>query len=323
MMNPNQNELSPTESQAPAAFIQPDMPLLLIVDDQFSNRQLLVEMFKNDYELCTASSGPEAVALCREHLPDLVLLDVVMAEMDGFAVCGQLKNDILTKDIPVIFITVNDDPSTEARCLDAGGVDFIRKPFHIRAVKARVRTHLALKHQSDTLRTMALVDGLTGVANRRHFDVTLKSEWRRCLRAGQPLSLIMADVDFFKNYNDHYGHPAGDVCLQAIATALKAEFIRSHDLVARYGGEEFVCILPDTPLEGAEKKAEALEQAIRALAMPHEKSDAAAVVTISIGVATILPVKGRSADDLLASADAQMYQAKQSGRAQVKVLQIV
>ena len=214
--------------------------MLLIVDDQSSNLQLLYEMFKDDYELCTAASGQDALAFCQTRQPDLILLDVVMPEMGGFTVCQQLKNDALTQNIPVIFVTVNNDPAAEARGLDVGGVDFISKPFHVRAVKARVRMHLTLKSQSDMLRSFALIDGLTGVANRRHFDATLESEWRHCVRAGQPLSLILADVDFFKNYNDQYGHQAGDVCLQTIASALKAGFTRSHDIVARYGGEEFV-----------------------------------------------------------------------------------
>jgi len=163
-----------------------------------------------------------------------------------------------------------------------------------------------------------MIDGLTGVGNRRHFDVSLEAEWRRGIRAGQPLSLIIADVDFFKRYNDHYGHQAGDACLQAIASVLKLEFTRSHDMVTRYGGEEFVCLLPDTQLEGAVKKARELEKAVRALGIPHEKSDVSGVVTISLGVAVANPLIGEDSAELVASADAQLYSAKRSGRGQVK-----
>ncbi len=178
-----------------------------------------------------------------------------MPDMGGYAVCKRLKNDLLNKDIPVISVSVRDDPSDEARGLNVGGVE----PFHLRSVQARVRAHLTLKYQSDALRSLALFDDLTSVANRRHFDATLKIEWRCCVRAGWPLSIIFIDVDFFKRYNDYYGHSAGDLCLQAIASALKLGFTRSHDMVARYGEEEFVCILPDTALEGAEKIAIDLE----------------------------------------------------------------
>lgn len=301
----------------------PDKPVLLIVDDQASNLQLLNEIFKNDYEVCTATSGQEALAFCHGRQPDLILLDVVMPEMGGYTVCQRLKSDALTQNIPVIFVTAKHNPSEEARALDAGGVDFLTKPFHVKVVQARVRTHLTLKYQSDMLRSLALTDGLTDVGNRRHFDDTLQAEWRRCVRAGQPLSLILVDVDFFKRYNDHYGHPAGDACLQSIASVLKAGFTRSHDMAARYGGEEFVCILPDTPLAGAVKKAHELEHAVRDLGIAHEKSDVCGVVTISLGVAVAHPAKGENPANLVACADEQMYRAKESGRGQVKSLQIL
>ncbi len=289
-------------------------PLLLLVDDQASNLQLLQEMFKGDYQVSMAGSGREALEFCRTAKPDLILLDILMPEMDGYAVCQQLKSDALTKDVPVIFLTAHNDPLEAARALDVGGVDFISKPFLVRVVQARVRTHLSLKYQADRWRTLALVDGLTGVGNRRHFDATVQAEWRRCARTAQPLSLIMVDVDLFKSFNDHYGHQAGDACLQSIASVLKSAFSRSYDMVARYGGEEFVCILPDTPLEGAERKAIELESAVRALGIAHEKSAVAQVVTISLGVAVANPVKGEDCADLVAAADAQLYRAKQAGR---------
>ncbi len=321
-MNPPKRELSTITLPNATAMMLPERPTLLIVDDHRSNLLLLHAIFKADYNVCLANSGREALAFCQERQPDLILLDVLMPEMGGYSVCQRLKNDPLTQDIPVIFVSAKNDPLEEARGLDVGGVDFISKPFHVRVVQARVRTHLTLKYQSDVLRSMALVDGLTGVGNRRHFDATLDAEWRRCVRAGQALSLILVDVDFFKGYNDHYGHQAGDTCLQAIASVLKVRFTRSHDMVARYGGEEFVCILPDTSLEGAEKKANELERAVRALSIMHEESDIFGVVTISVGVAVAHPAKGKNPSDLVACADSQLYLAKRSGRGQVKSLQI-
>lgn len=299
------------------ALLKPGKPLLLVVDDQPGNILALYEIFNGDYEVCMAASGADAIALCQARQPDLILLDVVMPGMGGFAVCRQLKDNPMTRDIPVIFITGKNNPLDEARGLDAGGVDFITKPYHEKVVRARVRTHLTLKHQADLLRSMALLDSLTGIANRRQFDLSFDLEWRCSLRSHKPIALIFVDVDYFKLYNDHYGHPAGDVCLQSIARVLTAGLTRAHDMVARYGGEEFICILPDTPFIGAQKLAEELEASVRALAMPHEKSDAAAVVTISLGVAVATPVLGASASDLLACADTQLYLAKRSGRAQV------
>lgn len=320
-MDPFGCKLSTIASPTTPMTMLPDKPVLLIVDDQPSNIQLLYEVFREDYEVCMATSGQEALAFCQGCQPDLILLDIVMPEMDGYTVCQRLKSDALTQDIPVIFVTAQNDPLEAARGLDVGGVDFITKPFLVRVVQARVRTHLMLKYQSDMWRSLALIDGLTGVGNRRQFDATLQAEWRRCLRAGQPLSLIMVDVDFFKRYNDHYGHQAGDACLQSIASVLKAGLTRSHDMVARYGGEEFVCILPDTSLEGAERKADELEKAVRALGIEHQDSDVFDMVTISLGVAVANPVKGESSADLVACADGQLYLAKRSGRGQVKSLQ--
>jgi len=299
-----------------------EKPLLLVVDDQASNIQTLYEIFKDDYEVCMATNGADGIAFCQSRKPDLILLDVVMPEMSGYAVCQQLKNDPFTQEIPLIFVTAQHDPEEEARGFDVGAVDFIRKPFHANVVKARVRTHLTLKHQSDFLRSLSLTDGLTGVANRRQFDIAIQAEWQRCLRVERPLALIMIDVDFFKRYNDHYGHQSGDVCLQSVATALKKSCNRTSDLFARYGGEEFACILSGTPLESARQKAQDLEQIVRALRIPHEASDVTDVVTISLGVAVIIPTKEKNVGDLIACADSQLYLAKRAGRGKMHAIQM-
>ena len=189
----------------------PARPRLLVVDDQPINIQTLYQVFHADHEVFVATSGEQALAFCRGNpLPDLILLDVVMPGLDGLAVCQQLKADPVLANIPVIFVTACMDPADETRALEAGGVDFITKPVNPMVVRARVKTHLTLKAQEDFLRSLVFVDGLTGVANRRRFDEALLSEWRQCRRAGTPLALLMIDIDHFKRYNDHYGHPTGD-----------------------------------------------------------------------------------------------------------------
>ncbi len=292
-------------------------PVLLVVDDNQDQVKLLAEMFSRDYTVHSANDGQQALALCQQVQPDLVLLDNIMPGMSGYTVCQQLKDNAATQHIPVIFVSAQSEPAEEARCLEAGAVDFIAKPFHMRILQARVRAHIVLKNQVDTLRSMALFDALTGVSNRGHFDSMLQAEWRHCARMGQDLSLIMIDVDFFKCYNDRYGHPAGDACLQAIATALAGGLARSHDTVARYGGEEFVCLLPGTPLAGAIQIATALERAVRALGLPHAASDVADIVTVSLGVACTRPDNQVDPLSLIEQADTQLYLAKDSGRARV------
>jgi diguanylate cyclase (GGDEF)-like protein len=298
-------------------------PQLLIVDDQPLNIRLFHQIFHADHEVFFATNGEAALEFCKTNFPDLILLDVNMPGLNGYEVCRRLKQDERTREIPVIFVTAQSDVSQEEEGLAAGAVDFIAKSASANVMRARVGTLITLKRQSDLLRAMARVDALTGLANRRHFDETLSSEWRRCTRSGNPLSLALIDIDHFKLFNDHYGHQAGDSCLQQVSACLKAGFARSHDLVARYGGEEFVCVMPETPLEGAEAKAQALEKAVRALRIPHDKSTVAGgIVTISLGVAVAMPTVGDDCAALILCADRSLYMAKDAGRGQVRALQI-
>jgi diguanylate cyclase (GGDEF)-like protein len=193
-------------------------------------------------------------------------------------------------------------------------VDFISKPINPTIVRARVRTHLTLKAQADLLRQWVYVDGLTGVFNRRHFDEHLAAEWGRAVRAGTALSVVLIDVDFFKRYNDHYGHQAGDDCLRRVAAALKAGIKRPGDLLARYGGEEFVCLLPDTPLAGALELARQLGAAVHELQIEHADSTAAPVVTVSLGVCCKREDAVGTPEAFVREADAQLYLAKSEGR---------
>ena len=294
----------------------PTRPVLLVVDDQPINIQALYQAFAADHQVLMATSGAQALSLCAARQPDLVLLDVVMPGMDGHEVCRRMKADEALRDIPVIFVTAHNDEAAETLGLEVGAVDFISKPINPRIVRARVKTHLTLKAQSDLLRNWVYLDGLTGVHNRRYFEERLASEWARAARNGTALSAVLIDVDFFKRFNDHYGHQAGDDCLRRVAACLRTELQRPADLVARYGGEEFVCLLPDTPLEGALAVARRLGQQVQTLAIEHRRSDVAPEVTVSLGVCTGQPTGGRPAAELVRQADAQLYSAKSQGRNQ-------
>ena len=292
-------------------------PRLLVVDDQPINIQVMHQIFASQYQVFMATSGQQALDFCHKTPPDLVLLDVVMPGMDGFEVCQALKGDPTTSDIPVIFVTAHTDAAQETRGLDVGAVDFISKPVNPAVVRARVKTQLTLKLQSDLMRKLVFLDGLTGVFNRRYFDQQLAVETARSQRSRSPLALIMLDVDFFKRYNDHYGHQAGDDCLRDIAATLKESLRRPADLVARYGGEEFACILPDTAYDDALLIAADLEKNVRLRNIPHAASQVSDVVTISLGVAGQPGNVTSDASALLALADAQLYCAKNAGRARV------
>lgn len=292
-------------------------PKLLLVDDQRVNIMVLHELFREDCEVFMAMSGEQALQLCRTVSPDVVLLDVCMDGLDGHEVCRRLKSDPQTMSIPIIFVTGRGAEEDEVRGLELGAVDFIVKPINPVIVRARVNTHLTLKRQNDILRSLALLDGLTGVANRRKFDDELARSWRQSLRDQAELSVIMIDVDYFKRYNDHYGHLQGDRCLQAVAGALEEAINRPYDLLARYGGEEFACVLPNTLLKDAVMVAERMRANVQALQLEHLGSDIGQFVTVSLGVAAATANNSIAAQALVEEADRRLYQAKQAGRARV------
>ena len=292
-------------------------PRILLVDDSPTNLKFLGNMLRGMSDLFVATNGDMALQMAHDKLPDLILLDVEMPGKNGYEVCLALKNDPLLCDSAVIFVTSHQSMEHEIRALEAGAVDFISKPLNPPVVRARVTTHLTLKQQTDKLRRMANIDGMTGVFNRRAFDGMLAVEFRRHQRATSSLALAMLDVDHFKHFNDCYGHLAGDDCLRTIANTAVAATRRPAETVCRYGGEEFAIILPNTNLEDALRYGQWLNQQIRELAIPHRGAVGREIVSISIGVTACIPSAESSPLQLIAEADQALYAAKAQGRDRV------
>lgn len=291
---------------------------ILVVDDERLNLNVLSDLLRQDYKVILAKNGNQALdRINSENPPDLVLLDVVMPEVDGYEVLRKIKASEHSKDIPVIFITALDSKQDEARGLEMGAVDYIRKPFHPPIVKARVKNHLTIARQRQLLEALANLDGLTEMPNRRSFEMALENEWRRCQRSGEVISLAMMDVDCFKQYNDNYGHTAGDDVLKKVADVLMDEARRPGDMAARFGGEEFVILLPQTDASGGHFLAEKIRVVISELGIPHEYSSAGNVITASLGGVTVFPSTGSVPQDMTVAADSMLYEAKRRGRNQV------
>ncbi|MGI2194076.1 diguanylate cyclase [Shewanella baltica] len=289
---------------------------ILIVDDQPLNIKILHQLFNEEYELFMATNGEQAIAICQKVQPDLVLLDIEMPGISGFDVCQHIKADPETATIGVIFVTAHFDEVQEVKGFQLGAVDFIHKPINPIITTARVKNQFTLKRQSDLLHSIALLDSLTGVANRRQFEQRLPEIWKHCCRNELALSVVMLDVDFFKRFNDRYGHQEGDQCLRHVAKAISDSLLRATDFVARYGGEEFICILPETKLVGAIHTAQNIVNAVQALHLEHLESSFQEV-TISAGVASVLPKSDLTWQTLIETADQQLYLAKENGRNQV------
>jgi diguanylate cyclase (GGDEF)-like protein len=288
---------------------------ILIVDDAPANIKVLGEALKTEYQILVATNAEKALQIATSATPpDLILMDIIMPGMDGYEACKRLKQEEQTRNIPVVFITAKDQEEDETYGLELGAVDYITKPFSLPIVKARVKTHLELKRHRDILEKLSTCDGLTGIPNRRRFEEMFGMEWKRSIRQGRSLSLIMIDIDYFKLFNDHYGHLLGDDCLKLVAETLLDTIRRSGDFVARYGGEEFVCVLPETDKEGAKTVAELFRKAVDTLKIIHEKSQVSDHVTISLGVATLIPKADKAMKFLIEAADKSLYQAKAEGR---------
>lgn len=289
-----------------------EKPVVLIVDDVCVNLQALAHILSDDYTIKIALGGLEAIEQAqKEPIPDLILLDVEMPEVNGYDVCKILHGNIATIDIPIIFVTGKDSVEDEEYGLSLGAVDYIVKPARPVIVKARVKTHITLKQHRDELRLLATHDPLTGLYNRRYLTNALAVKVAHSKRHDSSLSLIVADVDHFKKINDTHGHLVGDEVLKAVAKCL-ATGARREDIAARFGGEEFVLVVDNCSLENALAKAEELRQKIQLL-HPNRLE-----VTTSFGVASL----SETISDctlLFAAADKALYEAKNSGRNRVVV----
>ncbi|MGL4456319.1 MAG: GGDEF domain-containing response regulator [Plesiomonas sp.] len=297
------------------------IPRILLVDDSRTTLMLLSTILSSQAEIIVSMDGLTAVNLAREKQPDLIVLDIEMPGICGFDTCKMLKQDPLTRDITVIFITKYKNPAEEIEALKSGAVDFITKPFNATVVKTRVNIQLTLKRQADMLRQQVNLDGLTEVYNRRALNSDLDNEIRRHARTNQPLGLALLDVDHFKLYNDFYGHLEGDQCLKRLANTLKSTTRRAAERVYRYGGEEFAVVLPNTNEAEIRKYGDFLCLKVRQQQWAHNMSpDTGNIVTVSIGVVSLTP-SNETAEIMLNMVDKALYQAKKTGRNQMKYWQ--
>ncbi|MBW4677105.1 MAG: PleD family two-component system response regulator [Desmonostoc geniculatum HA4340-LM1] len=301
---------------------QETQSLVLIVDDEPFIRMILRNFLEREaYQIVEAQNGIEALSVFNQLHPDIVLLDAIMPDMDGFECCTQLQIIDSSKHTPVLMITGLEDEESVDRAFEVGAMDYVTKPIHWPVLRQRVKRLIQQSQLQQKLETvnfelqrLVTIDGLTEVANRRGFEEYFYQEWQRMKREQRPLSLILCDVDFFKSYNDTYGHRVGDRCLLKIAQAIKDIVKRPGDLVARYGGEEFAVILPNTDTEGATHVAEKICDAVRTLAIPHQNSQVSPYVTMSAGFATEIPQPNSDLEEMIAAADRALYQAKTAGR---------
>lgn len=325
-----------------------DMHILVIDDSKDAHiiiRQYLEKAgFKNISQAYSANEAFEKLQMNAETNPkhppfDLILLDVIMASMNGIEACKRIKSKTILNQIPILIMTADDSNETLEDAFNAGAMDFIQKPLRKTEFLARVGSALNIKQEMDervnreqdlikstrdlkianeVLQNLYIVDPLTNINNRGHFDMIYDQEWKRAKREKSPLSLMILDVDHFKLYNDTYGHQSGDNCLIRIADVISESMHRPGDFAARYGGEEFVVLLPNTESEGAVKVGESIRQAVLALNIEHKTSKTEKIVSISCGIATVIPDDSNAPEKLISSADLALYYAKRSGRNQVR-----
>jgi len=296
---------------------------ILIIDDSKTNIGTLSAVLESyGFQTITARNGKMGIRRAVFSKPDLILLDIMMPGLNGFETCSRLKSDDETKNIPVIFMTALADIENKLQAFEAGGVDYITKPFEEAEVLARVKTHLTISRLQQELEAcnrelaaLVHIDGLTKIANRRYFDQYINQEWKKMRRKKGCISLLFIDIDEFKLHNDFYGHQAGDECLKQVARIFDQASQRPADLAARYGGEEFVILLPDTDKSGAEYIAKQIQKSLRELEMPHARSTVSSMITCSMGIAWCMVSDPAFSPELfIGMADEAMYQAKIQGR---------
>lgn len=298
-------------------------PTILVVDDMTTTLLLLHDLLKDTYEVKIAKSGTKALEILESPNDiDLILLDIEMPDINGYDVCKRIKNNETIKNIPIIFITGRTSQEDEEYGLNLGAIDYITKPFNKAIVKLRIKNYLDLKIKNDMLEKLSMYDGLTNIRNRRFFDETFEKTFSEIKRDKKSLAVLMIDIDFFKPYNDNYGHGQGDETLRKVAKALEKTIKRPSDFVARYGGEEFVILLKDINKDGVEAVANNLLNAVRELKITHEFSKIENYVTISIGASFYNSNSDVTKLELLLKADETLYNVKNSGRNNFAILEV-
>lgn len=315
--------------------------VVFVIDDQMMVIEAVRRMLSSekDIEFFYSTDPTKAVEMAIKVKPTVILLDLVMPEIDGMTLVRFFHQNKKTADIPIIVLSSIDAPIDKGAAFSAGASDYIVKlPDKIELI-ARVRAHsnsylnklerdaaffelhklkAELEESNNALQLLSCLDGLTGIANRRRFDEFMLNEWKRAVRENSTITLIMIDIDYFKTYNDNYGHQKGDETLKAVVSALKEGINRPADLLARYGGEEFVIVLPDTAMSGAMQLAKTLMHHVKMLALPHAHSEVSDQVTISVGISCCEPtLRHNTVESLIEAADQALYEAKAKGRNQV------
>lgn len=295
---------------------------ILVVDDHKMNLQILDQMLSDYQTKVACTTNPlKALELIEKNDYDLIISDIQMPELDGYELCKKVKENEKTQNIPIIFITALDSPEDELKALNLGAADFIRKPFIPGVVNYRAELHMKLHKTIKMYSNLASVDDLTNVPNRREYNSRIEVEFNRAKRTKKPLTLIMIDIDYFKLYNDTYGHGLGDKCLQKVASTINEIQKRSTDLFARYGGEEFAMILPETNIEYGYKMASKIKDAVIDKKIPHKASKVSDIVTLSIGVASLIPEQNENFSILEKMSDKQLYKSKENGRNQISFIE--
>ena len=295
-------------------------PKILIVDNSPDYIETLADILQDQYDLYVAKSGEQALLIAESGVPlDLILLDIVMPNgISGMEVCQQLKSNHATAHIPILFVTALTDEQDELLGFNLGAADYITKPVRPAIVRARVKTHILLKKQTEQPTYLAFIDQLTLIPNRRNLDELLSNEWTRAKRNKTAISALLIDIDHFAAFNEHYGKRRADECLQQIAQSLNSNLKRSSDFIARFEGEEFIVILPDSDASQAKLIAERLLTNVTELNIQHEHSITAPLLTVSIGGVTSVPSNNdNTISALLNNLDTQLLRAKAGGRNQV------
>jgi diguanylate cyclase (GGDEF)-like protein len=291
---------------------------ILVIDDAHSNILALMHILGDDYTIYAKKNGKDGIKIAADVTPDIIMLDIIMPEMDGYEVLAELKKSEMTKNIPVIFITGLRDSGDETKGLALGAADYITKPFVPEIVKLRIQNQIQIVNQIRTIQQLSMTDQLTGLPNRRYFDARFKTEWARAYRDHAPLSILVADIDKFKNYNDSYGHQQGDMALIAFAQVFMEPLKRAADFAARWGGEEFIALLPNTDSYGALNVAEKIRKSIEDFEVPRLEKipESAAKITVSIGANTQIHGDESTVMEFFAKADEALYESKKNGRNQ-------